>query len=436
MEAFAVGAYLAGDRVVLVDYQHPAVDRVRHRDLTVLQQVRVIRLVQVPLGRAWLAGVTVRPDDLPRRVGDLDDRLVLLLVGDDRRAVVGEERVVGKVEAQLVPRGGRRRVPPHHVHRGVKQQQPVVAAVGDEQLVPEIRRPRAWRARGSEGPVRADHLDGGDAGAVRFPAHDPGDRAVRRDAGVRDRHLKPAGRQQAPSGGVVGPDGGDRPGRRGRAFRSGVCDWLSGQLRSAESWGGLGCGRALAAGDEQFPVHGDRRGARQCLGQVADDRRGAPGRVDGLDDADRRPGVRSGDGLAAERVDAPAQGGDRRVSHRNRQRGDDSVGLAVRGRHHRRVGLASVKAAHDVRRGPDGGGLGIGARRGQVPDVGRSATTGQRERLDRADTGRRSAPEDQCPLSRHRNGRVVYRDGQRADPAHRAGGRAHGVNPVRRRVAG
>ena len=42
-----------------------------------------------------------------------------------------------------------------------------------------------------------------------------------------------------------------------------------------------------------------------------------------------------------------------------------SVGLAIRGCHHRRVGLASVKAAHDVRRGPDGGGLGIGAWRGQ-----------------------------------------------------------------------
>ena len=173
-----------------------------------------------------------------------------------------------------------------------------------------------------------------------------------------------------------------------------------------------------------------------AFGQVADDRRGAPGRVDGLDDADRRPGMRSGDGLAAERVDTPAQGGDRRVSHRNWQRGDGSVGPAVGGRLHRRVRPGSVKAAHDVRRGPDGGGLGIGAWHGQVADVGGGTAAGQRERLDRADTGRRSAPENQCPLSRHRHGRVVYRDGQRADPAHRAGGRAHGVNPVRRRVAG
>ena len=99
VHAGAVGADLVRDGPVRVDHEHPAVLRVGHRDLPVLQQVRVVGLVQVARRGACWPGMAVRPDDLPRRVRELDDGLVLLLVGDDRRAVIGEERVVGEVEA-------------------------------------------------------------------------------------------------------------------------------------------------------------------------------------------------------------------------------------------------------------------------------------------------------------------------------------------------
>ncbi len=98
MHAPAVGADLVRDRAVGVDHQHPAVVSVGHRDLPVAEQVGVVGLGQVSRRGARPAGMTVRPYDLPRGVGDLDDGLVLLLVGDDGRAVAGEERVVGEVE--------------------------------------------------------------------------------------------------------------------------------------------------------------------------------------------------------------------------------------------------------------------------------------------------------------------------------------------------
>ena len=64
---------------------------------------------------------------------------VLLLVGQDGCAVVDEEGVVGEVEAQRIPRGRRRGVLPHLVHLVVQEQEPVVAAVGDQEPGPEIR---------------------------------------------------------------------------------------------------------------------------------------------------------------------------------------------------------------------------------------------------------------------------------------------------------
>ena len=55
--------------------------------------------MEVAGGGPGLRGVAVTPEDLAARIGDLDDRLVVLLVRDDRRAVVDEEGVVGEVEA-------------------------------------------------------------------------------------------------------------------------------------------------------------------------------------------------------------------------------------------------------------------------------------------------------------------------------------------------
>jgi len=107
MRADAVGADLVRDRPVVVDDQHPAVLGVGDRDLPVLQEVGVVGLVQVPRRRPGVPRMAERPDDLPRRIRELDDGLVLLLVGDDRRAVVDEEGVIGEVEAQRIPRQAR-----------------------------------------------------------------------------------------------------------------------------------------------------------------------------------------------------------------------------------------------------------------------------------------------------------------------------------------
>jgi hypothetical protein len=145
---------------------------------------------------------------------------------------------------------------------------------------------------------------------------------------------------------------------------------------------------ALAARHEQFPGYGDGRGARQRLRKAPDDGGRAPGRVDGLDEIDRLAGVRAGDGLAAERVDLPVQGGHGRVAHRHWQRGDSRVGPAAGGRDHPRVWLASVVAADKVGRGADGDGLGVGARRGKGTEAGGAAPASERECLDRPDRGR------------------------------------------------
>ena len=75
---------------------------------TIAQDVGVVRLVEVSPARSWRSGMPVRPRHLSRGEGELDDRLVLLLVGDDGRPVTHEERVVGEVEPTSVPGMGRR----------------------------------------------------------------------------------------------------------------------------------------------------------------------------------------------------------------------------------------------------------------------------------------------------------------------------------------
>ena len=98
-------------------------------------------------------------DDAPRRIGDLDDRVVVLLVGDDRGPVADEEGVVGEVEAAVWRRSSRRRVSPDDPVAVVEEEQPVGAPVGDQQLFAGERRAGAGIAGSAEALVRDDHLD-------------------------------------------------------------------------------------------------------------------------------------------------------------------------------------------------------------------------------------------------------------------------------------
>src|SRR5262249_32756376 len=69
-------------------------------DLAVPEQVGVIGFVEVAGGRPGLVLVPDLPQNLSGREGDDLDRLVLFLVGDDRVAVVYEERVVRERETE------------------------------------------------------------------------------------------------------------------------------------------------------------------------------------------------------------------------------------------------------------------------------------------------------------------------------------------------
>ena len=83
----------------------------------------------------------------------------------DRAAIV-RDRLSGMTLTAVAKKWG--------VSRSLVCQQPVVAAVGDEQPGPEVRRARPRRARGSEGAVRAQHLHRRDHRAAGFASHDPG----------------------------------------------------------------------------------------------------------------------------------------------------------------------------------------------------------------------------------------------------------------------
>ena len=91
------------------DEQDAAVLGVGDRDGAVLEQVGVVRLVEIAGAGADDPGMAVRPGQLAGREGQLHDALVLLLVGDDPGAAVGEEGVVGEVEAAGRRRAGRGR---------------------------------------------------------------------------------------------------------------------------------------------------------------------------------------------------------------------------------------------------------------------------------------------------------------------------------------
>ena len=201
-------------------------------------------------------------------------------------------------------------------------------------------------------------------------------------------------------------------------------------------------GGAVAAGHEQLPAHGRRGGTGQRLGQMADNGRGVPGRVDGLDDVHRRAGVWTGDGLAAEHEDLPPERGDRRVAHRYRQRGDLGEGAAVGGGQHRGVRAGSVIAAHHVRDRADSDRHRVRTRRRHRPGGGggrgarTAAQAAERERLHRGDSGRRPSPEDNSMLADHGHRGVVQGSAERTHLMDGPAGGANGVNPACRATAG
>ena len=129
---------------VVADEEDAAVLRVGDGDLAVAKEERVVGLVEQPGRRARDLRTSVAPQQRARRIRDAHDRVVVLFVRQDRATVVDEERVVGKVEATRRRRTTRRRIHPRDVLVRVDDDEPVDAAVGDEQLPGErsLRRGR------------------------------------------------------------------------------------------------------------------------------------------------------------------------------------------------------------------------------------------------------------------------------------------------------
>ena len=84
-------ADLSGDLALRGDEQDAVVRRVGNGDGPGLQEVGIVGLVQVAGGRP-VAGVSILAEELARRVADLDNGVVVLLVGDDARSVPRRRR--------------------------------------------------------------------------------------------------------------------------------------------------------------------------------------------------------------------------------------------------------------------------------------------------------------------------------------------------------
>src|SRR5579875_326371 len=185
----AGAAELVDDPAVLTDDEDAAVVGIRDSGQTIGQPVGVVGFVQEAGAAAGDAGLSIGPEGSPARIRDLDDRVVSLLVGKNRPAVVDEERVIGKVERRRS--GALCGKLPHDVAAGVDKQQPVVAAVRYEQVTVERWIRRAGRLRGwgdiavrdgDDGGRRRDGLFRGE----RFAADDVGRLIDDTDPHVRD----------------------------------------------------------------------------------------------------------------------------------------------------------------------------------------------------------------------------------------------------------
>ena len=82
MYTHPICADLIGHAAIGIEDEDPAVLRVGDGDLSVLEQVRVIRLVEISRSRTGLLGMSVGPQNLPGWIPDLhdgDDELVVTM---------------------------------------------------------------------------------------------------------------------------------------------------------------------------------------------------------------------------------------------------------------------------------------------------------------------------------------------------------------------
>ena len=134
------------DRPVRGELDDAAVPDVRDRRVAVRETVGVVGGVQVAGRGARDARVAVAPDGAAPSKRHLRQRVVELLVGDDRAPAGSEERVVGAAE---------RGVRPHDVPGGGDDERAVVVPVGDQQVArqrPGLDGRQAEREPGRVGP--------------------------------------------------------------------------------------------------------------------------------------------------------------------------------------------------------------------------------------------------------------------------------------------
>src|SRR5665213_413847 len=137
VDAAARGTDLTDWLRLCTDDQYSTIVGVRDDDAPIGELVGIVRFMQVPRCCARCARVAIRPERSSGGIGDLDDRVVPLLVGQDRGAVVDEEGVVRKEESGRRRRCCRVREGPIDGARRVNKREAIVAAIRDEELAAE-----------------------------------------------------------------------------------------------------------------------------------------------------------------------------------------------------------------------------------------------------------------------------------------------------------
>ena len=133
MAARRCAAELAGDGPGRQQHD-PAVQDVRRQDLAAGQLHGVIRMTEIARPGPGHPRMAVPAGDPAG--GDVDhrDRLVHLLRGDDRPAICGDERVIGRAEHLATPEGAGAGEQPADPPVRVNQQQPAVVLIRDQHV--------------------------------------------------------------------------------------------------------------------------------------------------------------------------------------------------------------------------------------------------------------------------------------------------------------
>ena len=127
---------LSNDLLARRDLDHAAIADVRHDDVAVRQRIGIVGRIEVAGPAARGPVMPVLPDDSTGRDVDPVDDMMPFVVGDDRLAVRSQERVVGR-ESLAVRQAARRREAPQGNAGRRDDQEPAVAAIGDEQAAGE-----------------------------------------------------------------------------------------------------------------------------------------------------------------------------------------------------------------------------------------------------------------------------------------------------------